>query len=161
MRKRQFRWFSPTLGARFAGAVVDGVVNVVVVGAAGDLLVINRDALNFDPSQAVVDVGKMVLRVCSRWGAAVMAIQAILITRRGQSIGKIVVRTRIVDLNGKPVGFVRGVLLRAWVFVPIGLLLPDGVASMVSLADALFIFRKDRRCLHDLVAGTRVIQLLR
>jgi uncharacterized RDD family membrane protein YckC len=30
--------------------------------------------------------------------------------------------------------------------------------GLYSIADVLFIFGKDRRCLHDLLAGTRVVQ---
>ncbi|MNT88741.1 RDD family protein [compost metagenome] len=32
------------------------------------------------------------------------------------------------------------------------------VGMLVVLVDYLFIFRADRRCLHDLAAGTRVVQ---
>jgi uncharacterized RDD family membrane protein YckC len=31
------------------------------------------------------------------------------------------------------------------------------VVPALTSIDALFIFRRDRRCLHDLVAGTKVI----
>jgi uncharacterized RDD family membrane protein YckC len=33
------------------------------------------------------------------------------------------------------------------------------VNFILPLLDALFIFREDRRCIHDLIAGTKVIQL--
>jgi len=32
-----------------------------------------------------------------------------------------------------------------------------GMRELVSLFDAVFIFRDDRRCLHDLLAGTKVV----
>ena len=31
--------------------------------------------------------------------------------------------------------------------------------ALIPFVDALFIFRQDRRCLHDLLAGTRVIDV--
>jgi hypothetical protein len=33
------------------------------------------------------------------------------------------------------------------------------VTMVVAFVDPLFIFRYDRRCLHDLIAGTEVIAL--
>jgi uncharacterized RDD family membrane protein YckC len=33
------------------------------------------------------------------------------------------------------------------------------VNLILPLLDALFIFRQDRRCIHDLIAGTKVVQL--
>lgn len=32
-----------------------------------------------------------------------------------------------------------------------------GVGGLLAILDVLFIFRKDQRCLHDLIAKTRVI----
>ncbi len=91
-------------------------------------------------------------------------VNLILIGLRGQSLGKLVTRTRIVRLDGRPARFVRGVLLRELplflvppaltFFLPLG-----GLAAFALLGvDALFIFRSDHRCLHDLVAGTRVVR---
>ncbi|MCY1389879.1 hypothetical protein D9M71_46890 [compost metagenome] len=35
------------------------------------------------------------------------------------------------------------------------------IGVLLVMVDYLFIFRADRRCLHDLMAGTRVVQLPR
>src|SRR5262245_5686294 len=40
------------------------------------------------------------------------AVQAFLVTSRGQSVGKLVARTKIIRSDGAPAGFLRGVLLR-------------------------------------------------
>ena len=85
------------------------------------------------------------------------AYQVWLLTTRGQTLGKKIMGLRIVKTkdmsNG---GFVTNVLLRAGV---------GGVISVVPIvgliyggADPLFIFRDDRRCLHDHIAGTCVIK---
>ena len=66
---------------------------------------------------------------------------------------------RIVRLDGRPVGFVEAVLLRSWMFGLLGWVPRAG--SFLGLADILFIFRRDRRCLHDLLAGTKVIETSR
>ncbi|MEA2700447.1 MAG: hypothetical protein QOI66_4718, partial [Myxococcales bacterium] len=34
------------------------------------------------------------------------------------------------------------------------------LGGLYALVDALFIFRDDRRCIHDLIAGTRVIAVI-
>jgi len=45
------------------------------------------------------------------------------------------------------------VLLRSWVNGLIGLVVP-----FYGLVDILFIFGSERRCLHDLIAGTVVVK---
>src|SRR5262249_52126407 len=102
-------------------------------------------------------------------------LQWALIATRGQTLGKMMIKTRIVRMDGSSVGFVHGVVLRIWVitipsWILVGLmltgmdprtLLPASVAiGLIGLLDALFIFGESRRCLHDLIAGTRVIQAL-
>jgi len=76
---------------------------------------------------------------------------------RGQSVGKILVQTRIVSVeDGKILPFSKLIALRylpLWVAAQIPV-----VAQIFGLADALFVFRDDRRCIHDLIAGTRVIK---
>jgi uncharacterized RDD family membrane protein YckC len=53
-------------------------------------------------------------------------------------------------------GFVKASLLRSFVNGLIGSIPVVGAAY--SLVDICFIFRDDRRCLHDLLAGTKVVK---
>ena len=82
-------------------------------------------------------------------------IQMILLGMRGQTIGKIAVKIRVVDARtGEHPGWARLVLLRTIVN---GIL--SGIPYLGSLyffIDTLFIFGRDHRTIHDLIAGTRV-----
>ena len=85
-----------------------------------------------------------------------LAIQGYFLATRAQSIGKIALNIKIVTLDGKNADFQRIVLLR---FLPISLasMIPV-VGSVVGMVDTLFIFRADQRCVHDHIAGTRVVK---
>lgn len=76
--------------------------------------------------------------------------------RYGQSIGKRALDIRIAGPDGEAVGLGRIVFRRlAPVFV-LGRL--PGVGPLLLMVDGLTIFRPSRRCLHDDLAGTRVLQ---
>ena len=82
-----------------------------------------------------------------------MIVQAALLSNDGQTIGKKVLGIRVVradtERNG---GFVTNVVLRAGVN---GLLSLTGIYFVVDVA---FIFFKNRLCLHDYIAGTKVVR---
>ncbi len=88
----------------------------------------------------------------------VIIINVILLTVRGQTIGKLLLRVRIVRFNdGGRVGFLKVVMLRSFLFFAASLLGPVGLTVLA--VDALMIFRQGRRCLHDLVADTKVVRV--
>jgi uncharacterized RDD family membrane protein YckC len=74
---------------------------------------------------------------------------------RGQTLGKMLCKIKIVDMAGQNPGFVKAFLLRSLVPGIIGAV--PFLGPFFSLADPLFIFREDRRCLHDQIAGTKVV----
>lgn len=74
-----------------------------------------------------------------------------LVATRGQSIGKFLCCIRIVTMEGRLPGFVQGVVLRSWVCMLLAMI------PLFSLIDILWIFGSANRCLHDHVAGTRVV----
>jgi uncharacterized RDD family membrane protein YckC len=87
---------------------------------------------------------------------ALAALQTYLLTTRGQSLGKRIVGVRIVNfLDDSNPGFVKACLLRA--VLPAVLSCVPIVGSVFSIIDVCFIFQQDRRCLHDLIAGTKVV----
>ena len=93
-------------------------------------------------------------------GALGIAIyQWVLISRTGQSLGKKWTGIRIERIDGNRVSFGSGVFLRNWVPKLIGSV--PYLGMLFSLIDSLFIFRDDRRCIHDHIAGTRVVRHLR
>lgn len=85
--------------------------------------------------------------------AALLIIQAYFLTRQGQSLGKMIMNVRIVRIDSNSNGgFVTNVLIRAVVNGFLCLL------PLYGLVDVLFILRSDGRCIHDLLAGTRVVK---
>ncbi len=90
---------------------------------------------------------------------ALSIVQIWLISTRGQTIGKYAFGARIVRVtdNSLP-GFVHGWFLRSFVPGVIGFA-PFGLGVTFSLLDICFIFRRDRRCIHDFIAGTRVVKV--
>lgn len=89
----------------------------------------------------------------------VAGLQVRLLYERGQTIGKLVLGVRIVRRSGARAGLPRILLLRE-AFAALAPHVPV-IGPFVSLADALMIFRADRRCLHDHVADTIVVRTRR
>jgi len=87
---------------------------------------------------------------------ALHAYQCYLIATSGQSLAKRWLRVRIVLENGEVPGFWKGVVLRSWLLAVLRVI--PMVGYIVGLVDTLMIFGDDQRCLHDRIAGTRVIQ---
>ena len=87
---------------------------------------------------------------------AFLVVNGYLLFKRGQTIGKILVKTRIVDLNGNIPNFAKIVVLRYLVLSAVAQVYCIG--GLVGLVNALWIFGRERRCLHDYIAGTRVVE---
>lgn len=86
------------------------------------------------------------------WAAATLY----LLHRNGQSIGKRLLRIKIVRTDGSRASlarifFLRGLLSRIPAVIPV-------IGYLYVLVDACMIFGDSRRCLHDRIAGTRVIK---
>lgn len=83
--------------------------------------------------------------------------QVWLLSTRGQTIGKALLQMRIVrDEDESKAGFIKAVVLRGLVPGLLGTL--PYVGAFFTIANIFFIFRADKRCLHDHIAGTKVIR---
>lgn len=132
-------------GSRLSAALLD----VVFWGASivpGFILASTLGAASEDASSA----GLLALLV----GPLLFAFYTIhILVRDGQTLGKKVLKIRIVnyDDGGNP-GANRILLMRGVV---------NGLLSNIpfyALVDVLFIFGSEQRCLHDLIAKTKVVQ---
>ncbi len=81
----------------------------------------------------------------------------VLLLRRGQTIGKRLLRIRIVSVSGEPVDLYATFVLRVIGFGLLTLLLPGLGAVLALVIDLVLLFGEDRRTLHDLLAGTTVV----
>jgi len=137
-------------GARFAGAMIDGLVNAAVIFPAMYLGGVWEGFPNIEP----LGLREQVLWALFGFAIA-LAINGWLIATSGQTVGKRVVGTRIVRSDGSRISLARYFGLR---MLPVGLLNFVPIAgSLFATANVLFIFRRDRRCVHDLIAGTIVV----
>jgi uncharacterized RDD family membrane protein YckC len=132
-------------GTRLVAALLDTLVLL-----PGLVLLVALVILRPTGSAAVVGPWGFLL-----WTLAVVITQAVLLTRRGQTLGKRWMKIRVVRLDGSNPGFAWAVLVRSLVNT-----IAAGVPYLgwlYWLVDVLFIFRDDRRCIHDLMAGTQVV----
>ncbi len=84
-----------------------------------------------------------------------LLVQGYLLQTRGQTIGKILLKIRIVGMKSERPGMIKLYLLRYFPFSLIAQI--PVVGGLLALINLLFIFGKEQRCLHDRLAGTRVV----
>jgi uncharacterized RDD family membrane protein YckC len=143
---------------RLAGAIVDGVASAVFV----------VPTLLFTGYWTAALSGELSYRTISLGGFALFtAMQGYLLATRGQTIGKWLVATRIVRADNDEVPTLARTLALRYGTLAVGpvetlaVLVLNGailyVFVVVGLVDIALIFRRDRRCLHDLIAGTKVV----
>ena len=146
-------------GTRLGAVLIDGLLSVasllpglvLIIALAGlDNLDPGRMLRNLDDGLLLAGIGVMLLMALS-----FQIYQWYLIATTGQSLAKRWLGIKIVRLDGSDVGFVNGVILRGWVIGAIGNI--PVIGGLVALVNPLMIFGEERRCLHDHIAGTRVI----
>jgi len=140
------------LGARFLAQLIDGLTSLVAALPGAALLFIGAAGGNGMTPLAIG--GGILMCICL---VTLLVFQIYLLSTRGQTIGKKLMDIRIVSFDDESnPGFVKAFLLRAFVNGLIGAV--PFVGFIYSITDICFIFRDDRRCLHDLLAGTKVVK---
>ncbi len=136
---------------RLGGAMLDGVISMVIIVP----LILVTGVLQRAFSGEGMTIGQQAAFFVVGW-VVFLILNGYLLANRCQTIGKVAVRTKIVDLQGNIPSFGKLLLLR---YLVLGLVAQIPIAgSLVGLVNALFIFGKERRCLHDYMAGTRVVE---
>jgi len=137
---------------RLGGAMIDGIINMVIIVpimlATGVLQRAFRgEGMTIGQQAAFFVVGWIVFLVLNGY----------LLLNRGPTIGKVAMKTKIVDLNGNIPNFGKLLALR---YLVLGLVAQIPIiGGLAGLVNALIIFGKERRCVHDYMAGTRVVEV--
>lgn len=88
--------------------------------------------------------------------ALFLVLNGVFLVKNGQTIGKKIMNIKIVNMERKQVSIINLYTLRYLVFSLVNQI--PTVGSLINLVNILFIFGKERRCLHDRIAGTCVIK---
>ena len=140
-----------SLSDRLVAAIFDGMITVLLMIP----LFIGTAMSEQSESSSPVALGLIGLSAVLLIGLLIYNL--VLLATRGQSIGKKLKGIRIVTHpEGANPGGVKTILLRGFVNGLIGAV--PLLGPVYSIVDICFIFREDRRCIHDLIAGTQVVQ---
>jgi uncharacterized RDD family membrane protein YckC len=161
-------------GTRLVARLIDWVIEMACAIPGGIILgeeflkLVMMVAQGEDPDFGQLNVQRLVLGAAVFTAAwlTLLIVQVWMLTTRGQSIGKRIMGIRIVRFEdaSKP-GIVHAWVLREFLISAIGFALnfvpiigPFMLKPAFHLVDWCLIFRDDQRCLHDLIAKTRVVR---
>lgn len=86
--------------------------------------------------------------------AVLLALNAQLLAKEGQTIGKRMMKIRIVGDDGTLLPL-QDLIIKRYVPIWAASLIP--YIGILTIIDPLMIFRQNHKCLHDEIAGTKVI----
>ena len=134
---------------RLFARLLDGVFGLVSALVPGFVLTFLSDG-NFNPESFLLGAVVGIICFC--------IYQWYLLATTAQTIGKKYLKIKIVNKNGEQAGFFVNVVLREWVMGLIGII--PAIGGIIQIVNILFIFRDDRKCIHDLIAGTVVVSVI-
>lgn len=136
--------------ARFLASTIDGILGAMILVVFMSKL----GAFEYIESGDLLPIELLVKIAVSSW-LIFFLLNGHLLSRYGQTIGKRVMGIAIVTLDGQKPQFWPLVVKR---YLVIGLLsyIPL-LGTFLNITNGLFIFRRDKRCVHDLIAGTIVV----
>ena len=141
-------------GKRLAAAIIDIIIFLpLVIIIASPLGLIDTEVTDKPPPFDL----EQTLQLFIIGQVLFLLVQGYLLHSRGQTIGKVLLKIQIVATNGDMLGLGKLYFVRYFVFsllaqIPV-------IGAVVALANILFIFGKEKKCLHDRLAGTKVIDL--
>ena len=149
------RYPTATLTARLVASIVDGVLVGTSI-LAGFVLTSLLAKYGFweDPMEVVKgnkQISNAAIASIYSFYALLVLGQWVLLTLKGQTVGKFIMMIRVVSVSGSLPGFFQGVMVRNWLRNALSMI------PFFSLIDILFIFSPSCRCLHDYLAGTKVV----
>jgi uncharacterized RDD family membrane protein YckC len=137
-------------GARLGAQILDGILSLIIMLPIAYLLGIFEYWSNEQEPPYLLTLISGVISI-----AIFIAINWKLLTQNAQTFGKFVLNLKIVNIDGSKPSIQQLLFKRFSIYW--GLNYVPVVGGLINTVNILLIFRKDRRCLHDHVAGTKVI----
>jgi len=134
-------------GSRLAASLIDGLAAVVILLPA-------LAAIFFVGENSSLSTPGIFFAALSGIGFLVFAVyQLSMLLREGQTLGKKAMNIRIVNYaDGQIPSAGRLLMMRYFVNSLLGNI------PLYTFLDVLFIFGSERRCIHDYLAGTKVVE---
>ena len=137
---------------RLAAVIVDSVILISISVLIIYLKYGFDDIINTLQNLSLLDT--IVLFIFGQ--TSFLILNGYLLLKKGQTIGKKFMEIKIVTTDDELPSLLKSYVLRylsisLFAYVPI-------IGNLLIMIDDLFIFRNDRRCIHDLVAGTKVVE---
>ncbi|MBB1450804.1 RDD family protein [Pseudoalteromonas sp. SG43-1] len=135
-----------TRSDRLVAAIVDGVLGVVCFIPV--FILVGFD--NLSQPTLTLSAGLLGYGILST-----LVLHGYLMYQRGQTIGKSFMSIRIENLDGTQASFTT-IYFKRMLCMQLLSLVPSVGQFIAGFVNPLFIFGKDKRCLHDHLAGTKV-----
>lgn len=141
-----------SLSQRLGGALIDGVIGV----AAAIAMMMAMGT--WEKTVQGIEPTLLETLIQGIFGFAFfILVHGYLLKTSGQTVGKRIVGSKIVLTNDTPAPFFT-IIFRRTLPVALASIIPY-IGGLLIIIDSLLIFRADRRCAHDLIAGTKVIRV--
>ena len=138
---------------RWVGSIIDTLIFTVPIIALAVFAVFFLNESTIIHRLFVNEITSGILG--SLLGIAIHTAVNFVLMRDGQTIGKKLMNTQIRTLDNQ-IPTVQEQIFKRYLF-QFGISAIPAVDSLLVLVNALFIFGKEKRCLHDIVGGTKVV----
>ncbi|MGI0118648.1 RDD family protein [Zooshikella sp. RANM57] len=141
------RW--SRLGASLIDAFILNIISMPVLYAVGYFDGVLSGQQPSFTSQAMAMLFSLVLFII---------LHGYFLAKSGQTIGKKILGLSIVSYRNDTILSLGNVLALRYLPLWVALMIPY-VGMIATLIDPLFIFNKEKRCIHDFIAGTKVVKV--
>jgi uncharacterized RDD family membrane protein YckC len=145
-------------GARVGARVIDTLLGVgiyvsisLILVASGDIDIVDEEALYTDTArQALLWIPPLL------WGLYEVS----MILKRGQTLGKMVTKIKVITVDGEEPPQIRHALIR-WGVLAVPTILIPTLGLVIALGVGIwFLFDSNRQGLHDKAASTYVVTVV-
>ncbi len=137
-------------GQRLAAAIIDGIISTLItIGVMMPFGMLEQLINGVEPG-----IPELLIVVVLSF-SLFFVLNGYLLHINGQTIGKKLLSIRISNLEGHNPGAAKIIFAR---YLPIQVIAQiPFIGGLVGLVNVLMIFGSERRCLHDYIAGTIVV----